>query len=101
MPKSMTNLAAEIIDGVFERAAVRTGRTPEQLRAMAVEVFASMLHHSMETPGQVVLTASCIIDGRLDLEVGLPPRQAARGVATPSAPTDNPRLTTAEPKVLP
>jgi carbon storage regulator len=60
-------------DRTYRLAAKTTGRTEEELRAMAVQVFGSMLHHALGKPlGEIVWTAMSL--GPLNVEVNIPRR---------------------------
>jgi len=72
------------LDSIYREAAAATGKSEAQLRAMAGVVFASMLLHALKTPGKIVVTMLQIRDGRLELEVDLPPRRkTADSLANP------------------
>ena len=47
---------ASAVDAIYARAAEMTGRSQEALRAMAVDVFASMLLHALNREGHFVWT---------------------------------------------
>lgn len=67
-------------DAIYAEASNKTGKTKEQLRAMADLVFASMLSHALNDPGRIIITMLKIQkeDGAIDLEVDLPPRSRTR-----------------------
>lgn len=65
------------VDKVYEQAALHTGKSAEELRGMAEGIFASILFHSLRTSGGV-WTCSRIINGRLEIEVNIPPRLPLR-----------------------
>ena len=75
-----------IFAAIFADAARETGRTQEQLETMAVQVFATMLHHMMQERGSVVWTAARLEqDNRLTIEVNIVPRFGSRNpVRNPS-----------------
>lgn len=58
----------------YAAAAKATGKTERELRRMAADVFASMLHHAMREPPETVWSICSIREGRLDIEVNVPPR---------------------------
>jgi hypothetical protein len=69
---------SESVDDIYRSAAVLTGKTPYQLRAIGEQIFASMLLHAMHKPaGGVVWTRTVFIGVRgdqLDVEVDVPVR---------------------------
>jgi hypothetical protein len=61
-------------DQVYQRAAAATGKSVEQLQGMAQTVFASMLHHALEHPGDAIWTVTDISGSDLYVEVNIPAR---------------------------
>jgi hypothetical protein len=64
-------------ESIYTEAAAATHKSPEQLHAMADQVFASMLCHALNERGKIVITMLQIKDGVLELEVDMPPRRPA------------------------
>ncbi len=69
---------SQTIDEIYAKAVEATGRSEAVLRSIAMQVFASMLQHMMESRDKVIWTAARIPSGehRLDVEVDCPPRPA-------------------------
>lgn len=69
-------------NGAVDRAYVDGGLAchvpPEILQRTAVQVFASMLRHAADRPGEAIWTRARIVNGRLDVEVDIP-RMKLRG----------------------
>jgi hypothetical protein len=80
----------DVVDQVYREAATITGKRDDQLRAMALAVFASMLQRAMQRPDDVIWTVMqingatvplpdrnrYIPPGALSVEVDVPPRLA-------------------------
>jgi hypothetical protein len=64
-------------DKIYEQAGIACVKTPDELKAMAEGIFATMLYHSLRTSG-AVWTVTRLVDGRLELEVNVPPRLPCR-----------------------
>jgi endogenous inhibitor of DNA gyrase (YacG/DUF329 family) len=77
----------DVANETYAEAAVVTGKTVDELRAMGVSVFASMLHHAMTQRREVVWTF-IVIGGpgeRMEIEVNVPPRLRQRDAEQRSA----------------
>ena len=62
------------IEQVYRKATLATGKSAASLRALAVTVFASILHHAVNKPGETIWTVTRIEAGKLSVEVDYPPR---------------------------
>jgi hypothetical protein len=59
----------------YARAAAATGKSVDELLAMAKTVFASMLKHAMDEPGSAIWSVISIEEGQqLYVEVNIPAR---------------------------
>jgi len=66
---------------IYADAARETNRTEEQLRAMAVQVFATILHHMINERNVTIWTAARLeSSGRFSVEVNILPRFRTKGV---------------------
>jgi hypothetical protein len=65
---------SDLTDATYRQAAGVTGKTVRELQRMATLVFASILYHSLKSPGHHVWTVSRVMGPELELEVdALPP----------------------------
>jgi hypothetical protein len=78
------------IDRTYANAALATGRSEQDLRAMGELVFASMLYHALRARGNFTWSVVQIdhVDGRLEVEVNVP---RGRLRAAPLIPPDRDR----------
>lgn len=73
-------------DEVYRRASIATGRPEQALHQLADQVFASMLNHALENPGEVIDSIIRIDRCQIDVEVNVPRRKTAIWSMTPTDP---------------
>jgi hypothetical protein len=77
----------QLIDAIYATAAAQTAKTEAELRAMALQVFATMLHHAMQAPDRPLWTVMQIGECGFYVEVNLPRRDLREAVKfTPASP---------------